>query len=362
MGAGLSISSLRIPLWQTLGAGIAVVVLSVSSGTLECNPLFETREVAHGHEIYGRMCAVCHGVNGEGYKADQAPALANASFLSSVSDPFLIAAITHGRAGSTMSAWGVEHSGPLAKPDVLAVVQYLRTWQPSATASLNEKTIEGDLTRGTGLYAQRCAQCHGAHGTGGPMLSIGNPQLLSTAGNGFLRYAVDNGRPGTQMPAFGTSLGAQGVEDVLALLRMWQTGAPAAARPPPLPLGPVPLNPGGPEPIGFDGPGTFTKADVIKAQLDRGAKMGILDARAPSDYTGDHIVGSVSVPFYDPEPYIAGLPKDAWLVCYCGCPHAESGQLAQKLKAKGFKKVTVLDEGLRYWVAKKYGTHSGMLP
>jgi rhodanese-related sulfurtransferase len=83
----------------------------------------------------------------------------------------------------------------------------------------------------------------------------------------------------------------------------------------------------------------------------------------------------VSVPFYDPDPYIDKLPKDARLVCYYGCPHAESGQLAQKLRAKGFKKVTVLDEGLRYWAAKLgpkgsgagpgaklYGTHKGMLP
>jgi len=90
--------------------------------------------------------------------------------------------------------------------------------------------------------------------------------------------------------------------------------------------------------------------------------MGILDARAPSDYTSEHIAGAVSVPFYDPEPYVSGLPKDAWLVCYCGCPHAESGQLAQKLRAKGFTKVTVIDEGLRYWKAKNYPTHTGLTP
>ena len=56
------------------------------------------------------------------------------------------------------------------------------------------------------------------------------------------------------------------------------------------------------------------------------------------------------------------LPKDAWLVCYCSCPHAESGQLAQKLSAKGFTKVTVLDEGLGVWKAKKYPTKTGLDP
>jgi cytochrome c oxidase cbb3-type subunit III len=65
------------------------------------------------------------------------------------------------------------------------------------------------------------------------------------------------------------------------------------------------------------------------------------------------------VPAYDPEPYFATLPRDTWLVCYCACPHAQSGQLAQKLKDKGFTKVTVLDEGLGYWKTKGYGMSSG---
>jgi cytochrome c oxidase cbb3-type subunit 3/ubiquinol-cytochrome c reductase cytochrome c subunit len=90
--------------------------------------------------------------------------------------------------------------------------------------------------------------------------------------------------------------------------------------------------------------------------------MAILDARAPSDYMREHIAGSVSVPFYEPDPYISSLPRDAWLVCYCACPHAESGQLAQKLVAKGFTKVTVLDEGLGVWRARKYPTQSGLDP
>ena len=34
---------------------------------------------------------------------------------------------------------------------------------------------------------------------------------------------------------------------------------------------------------------------------------------------------------------------------------AESGQLAVKLREKGFTKVTVLDEGLGYWRSKDYG-------
>jgi cytochrome c oxidase cbb3-type subunit 3/ubiquinol-cytochrome c reductase cytochrome c subunit len=170
------------------------------------------------------------------------------------------------------------------------------------------------------------------------------------------------------MRGFSALLGDTGVEDVVALLRSWQSAAvaaakpPAPARPPPIPLGPVPLNPRGPEPIGFRLSPATTPADMVKAQLDRGAKMALLDARAPSDYSTEHIAGAVSVPFYDPDPYVNALPKDAWLVCYCACPHAESGQLAKKLTDKGFTKVTVLDEGLGVWRSKKYGTHTGWDP
>jgi cytochrome c oxidase cbb3-type subunit 3/ubiquinol-cytochrome c reductase cytochrome c subunit len=171
------------------------------------------------------------------------------------------------------------------------------------------------------------------------------------------------------MPGFGAALGDSAIDDVIAALRSWQatqavtpSRRPSPARPPPLPLGPVPLNPKGPDPAGFTATPGFTSADVVKAQLDRGAKMAILDARAPSDYANGHIAGAVSVPFYAPEPYVNDLPKDAWLVCYCGCPHAESGQLARKLMDKGFTKVTVINEGLGYWTRKKYETAQGVLP
>ena len=76
----------------------------------------------------------------------------------------------------------------------------------------------------------------------------------------------------------------------------------------------------------------------------------------------EEIAGAVSVPFYDPDPYVAALPHNAWLVCYCSCPHAESGQLAQKLASKGFPKVTVLEEGIGVWRARNYGTRSGWEP
>jgi cytochrome c oxidase cbb3-type subunit 3 len=344
-----------------------VLFACLASGTLECGGATPTPAERRGAQLYARMCVVCHGRSGEGYAADQAPALAQRNFLASVSDEFLVSAIDNGRSGTTMSAWSRARGGPLNREDVDALVAFLRHWQDGPRAVLDDRPVAGAPDRGSQTFTHECEKCHGTSGTGGPNVHIGNLDLLSTASNGFLRYAILDGRPGTAMPGFESKLGESGVEDVVALMRSWQARAAAAprplpARPPPIPLGPVPLNPRGPEPAGFRSDPRLTRADVIKGELDRGARMALLDARAPSDYLNNHIAGAVSVPFYDPDPYFAALPKDAWLVCYCGCPHAESGSLAQKLVAKGFSKVTVLDEGLGVWAMRKYPMRTGVDP
>ena len=353
--------------YRSLVEGALVFFACLASGTLECGGVVPTARERQGEMLYARMCAVCHGRAGEGYAADLAPALANQNFLASVSDDFLRSAIANGRSGTTMSAWSRARGGPLGGGEVDAIIATLHEWRERPRAVLDERPLQGNAGRGAAVFARECVQCHGTLGTGGPNVHIGNYDLLSTASNGFLRYAVHGGRPGTLMRSFDSSLGDAGIEDVVALVRSWQalgasTPHPAPPHPPPLPLGPVPLNPHGPEPTTFRTYPATTPADAIKAQLDRGARMGVLDARAPSDYLNDHIAGAVSVPFYDPDPYVAQLPKDAWLVCYCSCPHAESGTLAQKLAAKGFTKVTVLDEGLGVWKARKYPTRSGLDP
>jgi len=346
---------------------LLVVFGCLAGGLLQCPREDLTPEQARGEALYARMCAVCHGASGEGYAADRAPALSQPDFLASASDAYLRKTIANGRAGTTMSAWSRARGGPLDEGDTDAVVSYLRTWQRRAHAALDERPLDGDSGRGAAVFARECAACHGAHGVEGPEVRIGSYDLLDLATNGFLRQAIRDGRSGTPMPAFGARLGEAGVDDMIAVLRRLR---PAAADrrfwPPdqiaPIPLGRVPLNPRGPEPLGFHATPAFTPADAVKAQLDRGARMVILDARAPSDYADGHIAGAVSVPFYDPHPYLAALPPNTWLVCYCACPHAESGQLAEKLVSNHFAKVTVLDEGLWAWKARGYSVHAGTVP
>lgn len=353
-----------------MGATVAAVLaLALTSGRVESKsppkPVAAptlSPEAARGGQLYGQMCAVCHGASGEGYAADQAPRLAQPDFLASVSDAYLREAIANGRRDTTMSAWARIKGGPLKPEDVDAVILFIRSWQQGPSVKLDEKPLKGDARVGSELFDAQCAKCHGSRGIGGPQLQIGNAQLLRSASDGFLRNAIRRGRPGTPMPGFETTLGAQGVDNVIAALRsfapVFAEGQPATSLGP-LPLGPVPLNPKGPDPQGFKAYTDMTPADLIHDQLLRGARFALLDARAPSDYMREHITGAVSVPFYDPSPYFDKLPRDAWLVCYCACPHAESGQLAQALYAKGFTKVAVLDEGLGVWKSRGYPVTTG---
>jgi cytochrome c oxidase cbb3-type subunit III len=345
---------------------LLVVLLTVGSGTLECGGPQVTPRETLGARHYARMCVVCHGPGGRGYAADQAPSLTRPDFLASVEDSYLRTAILEGRSGTTMSAWSSFRGGPLLPADADAVIAYLRSFGDRPPMTLDDSPVSGNAARGETLFGKECSPCHGVRGSDGPFMSIGNPDLLRSASSGFLRQVIRHGRTGTLMPAFEGSLGHDGVEDVLAVLRQWQKApGPArkpAAKPPPLPLGPVPIHPNGPQPEGFSTHPQTTKIEVVKGQLDRGARLALLDARAQSDYVGEHIADAVSVPFYDPEPYLSQLPKDTWLVCYCSCPHAESRTLAGKLQEKGFTKVTVLDEGLRVWKSKGYPTRTGVDP
>ncbi len=140
---------------QVLG-GALVMLATVAGGSLECSRGDLTPVERNGFHLYGRMCAVCHGMNGEGYKADQAPRLRHPDFLSSATDSFLATAIASGRRDTVMSAWSTSRGGPLDGDDVNAIVAYLRKWDYQKRAELDERPLHGDATRGEQIFQREC--------------------------------------------------------------------------------------------------------------------------------------------------------------------------------------------------------------
>jgi len=219
---------------------------------------------------------------------------------------------------------------------------------------LSSKPVAGDRGRGEAIYGAHCASCHGPKGEGKLAPSLNNPIFHSTASDQFIRYAIAEGRKGTPMPAFSKPLGPQGVDDVTAYLRSLRKGGERQV-PPALPNVPLVINPKGPPPKFELREDFYVPAAQVKAALDKGARLIIADARAQSDYLEARIPGAISLPFYAVEEYAAKLPKDGtWIIAYCACPHAASGQVARALRDRGFPKTAVLDEGIHVWIQRGY--------
>jgi cytochrome c oxidase cbb3-type subunit 3 len=319
--------------------------------------------IARGQLLYGRYCNFCHGENGVGYAADQAPKLANDDLLTLASDEFLREAIVRGRPGTTMSPWAVARGGPLGYDDASAIVAYMRTWQKGPLESTDARKVDGDAQRGAATYAASCAKCHGSKGQGAKYGALANPELLASASEGYLATTIERGRDGTPMPSFTGKLTTAQIDDVVALLRSWKRPPDETPPLPPRPgeLTNVVSNPQGPQPA-FEAKTDFIKVDDVKKQLDRHATMVIVDARPPSDYARMHIAGAISVPFYEVEAYAKQIPKDRYILSYCGCPHAESGKVRDALRTLGFPRTAVIDEGLLAWRDRGYPVRGGPKP
>ena len=299
-----------------------------------------------------------------GYAADNANALNNQAFLSLATDAFLRDAIVYGRPGTPMSGWGEAQAGPLDAQAVEDVVAFLRAQQTAPSLDVHDAEVSGSAIKGQAVWnAANCGDCHGEAGEGGPTaMSVNNPWFLATASDGYLQESIKSGRPGTAMLGFDGTLQDPSIGDLVALIRSWQVPVDATPIPPFTPSFDPDrdiINPGGGSPNWTVTDGRFVAADAVKAAIDAGQEMIVLDARPHSDFVDGRISGAVSIPFYDLELVIEDLPKDIWIVNYCGCPHTVSGLSFDALQAAGFTNIAVLDEGYYVWVERGYPIEQG---
>jgi cytochrome c oxidase cbb3-type subunit III len=324
-------------------------------------PISVPTPVEQGAALYTQYCAMCHGSDGEGYSADEANALANPDFLKSADDAYIAAGIVRGRPGTPMSAWGKEKGGPLGPAEVSAILAFMRSWQTEPSVDLGQAPVHGDALKGAELYERWCAACHGKRGEGGQYLKLGNPIFLETAGDAFIRYAIDQGRRNTPMMAYRSILSPKEIDDVVAYVRSFQrpdrfedTVAEVQEALSQVIQSRGVLHPGNPPAEFALIDGRYVPADDVYAAHQAKKSFIIVDARPGSDYLRSHIQGAISIPFYDMPSAVGLLPKNLWIITYCGCPHAISGKAADTLKGAGYDKVAVLDEGFFFWQEKEY--------
>lgn len=310
---------------------------------------------------YQQYCALCHGENREGHVNDHAPSLRSKSLLASGFPHALIYATGYGRHGTPMAPFLDEIGGPLSTEEIQAIVLWLMQQVDIEPVQIGLGLIEGDVALGAGIYDRDCAECHGAQGEGGTGTALGNQAMLLFTPDEFLRYAIVNGRDGTEMEPFADKLSEQEIDSVVAFLRSRATGweiEKPVYRSPPAP-GEYVLNPDGQDP-GFElQDGKYvTSADLDQAIRD-GRRMVLLDTRNMAMWQMANIEGSVPLPYYyrgrDIDGLVADLPKDGtMIVAYCECPRAAAESVSRLLSARGFGNTAVLWEGIQGWIALGY--------
>ncbi|MEO1573526.1 MAG: c-type cytochrome [Pseudomonadota bacterium] len=313
---------------------------------------------------YQRYCALCHGENREGYKADHAPSLRSSSLIASGGPAYLYQSITSGRPGTAMAPYGAEYGGPLEREPLINLVRWLiEQSDVDEFLKLPRDPIKGEVALGATLYERECAECHGKDGVGVSAPSLAHPVFLSSVSDAFIRYAIANGRDGTPMAGYADKFSSAELDALTAFLRSRASGwdAPKVALRPPPPPSDYVLNPEGEAPDFKLRAGRFVAADAVRQALADGKRMILLDARPMSDWQRAHIPGAVPMPYYNrPTQILEHLPDDdTWIIAYCACPHAASGRVVDALRANGVSNTAIIDEGIIVWTQQGYPIQAG---
>ena len=152
--------------WRTIVAAACLSFFSSVGQAAEATP-----DVAAGKAAYA-ICATCHGVNGEGNRALNAPRLAGQESW------YLDRQLALFREGARGTAPGDTY-GMQMRPMALAVadpatVKNMIAYITSLPDVPGPQTVEGDVTAGKTAYAV-CAACHGQKAEGAE--ALGGPRL-----------------------------------------------------------------------------------------------------------------------------------------------------------------------------------------
>ena len=176
-------------------------------------------DIAAGRAIYQKSCASCHGPRALGDGAAAAslkpkpPAIGSTEEMRDRSPALLFRIMSVGIAGTPMAGFAAQ-----LKPDERwNVVSYLTSLRASDASD----------AEGEGIFAQRCAQCHGVLGSGDATLAralsrlppeIGSFGWQAERSDAQLASVVRDGMPGTPMPPSRDLSPAQ-LQSVVAYLR-----------------------------------------------------------------------------------------------------------------------------------------------
>jgi mono/diheme cytochrome c family protein/rhodanese-related sulfurtransferase len=306
---------------------------------------------------YKKYCVLCHGENRQGHVNDHAPSLRAKSLFESGVPHAILRPLSYGRQGTAMAGYLDEIGGPLTLDETWDLTYWLFEQSHAKRVALSLDPVHGDSVRGGELYQKECSRCHGAQGEGVSAPALGNQSALAHNSDEFIRYAIQNGRNGSEMIAFKNKLSADDINNLTAFLRSRANGWTEPK--PVLKKLPTPdeyvINPNGEDPHFTLDQDIYVSAEQLYKALQAKNKLVVFDTRVTSVWQVAHIEGSFPLPYYSDFNKVAALlPKDVMIVAYCSCPRAAAESVVKQLKKRDYTKVAVLYEGIFGWMKLGY--------
>ena len=192
-------------------------------------------EVVNFDLLFQRNCTGCHGEAG---KLGPAPPLNDPLFLAIVPDDVLQQVVTQGRHWTSMPVFSELSGGSMTDEQIHILATGLKPkWQDTSRDADRLPPYAGkpgNAANGAKVFATACATCHGDDGRGGMAGAVNDVAFLSLVSDQALRRIIITGRPDLGMPSFENPDGrnsdfrplrSEEIDDLVALLALWRTGA-----------------------------------------------------------------------------------------------------------------------------------------
>jgi cytochrome c oxidase cbb3-type subunit III len=183
-------------------------------------------------DLFDTNCLACHS-NGQTLGASIS--MNNPPYLAVVPKEVMHKIIAEGVPRTAMPGYSGKVGGLLTDAQINILVDGIYKWTKGHEVPTDNlppySAALGDAEHGEAVFAQDCANCHGADGEGvkGKAGSVVNSTFLSLVSDQYLRTIVIVGRPDLGMPGFreyvsGKAMSAEEVSDVVAWLSSKRQG------------------------------------------------------------------------------------------------------------------------------------------
>jgi len=104
-------------------------------------------------------------------------------------------------------------------------------------------------------------------------------------------------------------------------------------------------------------------AERVKRLVDSGEKIFLVDLRSLSEFQKTRLPGARSIPIAELQKRYDEIPKSGRVILYCSCPPGgvDEAYAYLTLRGKGYRNVSLLDEGFSGWVKRRYPTENRRL-